>query len=62
MNVQETQVKEFRISFESLPGTVFKIHAETQDKALKKLLANFRAITAEVQSHKGQTKTNQPTA
>lgn len=60
MFAEEKLVKEFHISCDALPAVTFKVRAETQEKAVRKLMSDLRAAVAELQKHKGQNK-NQST-
>ena len=62
MHAEEKLVKEFHINCEAFPGIVFKVRAETLEKAVRKLMSEFRAAIAELQKNKGQTNHNQQTA
>lgn len=60
ITIEEKQVKEFSIT---IAGATFKVHAETKEQAVKKLMAQLRTAIAELQEHKGQNKNqSQPTA
>jgi len=61
MITKEHSVKEFHFTFDVMPGQVFKIQAETQDKALKVLKGKLAAIVKELAQTK-QNQINQPTA
>jgi hypothetical protein len=54
MIAEEKLVKEFHITVEAMPGIVFKVRAESVEKAVKKLMAEMRAAMSELQKSKGQ--------
>jgi hypothetical protein len=56
MHAEERLVKEFEIEIAYLPGHAFKVRADSEEQALKRLIAQFRGSIAELQKHKGQTK------
>ena len=62
MIAEEKLVKEFHIEIGYLPGYIFKVRAESEEQAVKRLTAQFRAAIAELQKHKGQNKNQTPTA
>jgi hypothetical protein len=55
MQAEQRQFTEYHITLEAMPGTVFKVRAESVEKAVKKLMAEIRAVLAELQKSKGQT-------
>lgn len=60
MITREHSVKELHFTFDRFPHLVFKVQAETPEKAAKKLIADLKASVVEVSEHqKGQQ--NKPT-
>jgi hypothetical protein len=55
MQAEQRQFTEYHITVEAMPGIVFKVCAESVEKAVKKLMAEIRAVLAELQKSKGQT-------
>jgi hypothetical protein len=60
MQTKEHSVKEWHFTFEALPGQVFKIQADTEEKARRILKGKIAAISREIGTSK--EKPNQPTS
>ena len=56
MQAEEKLVKEYHIKVAAIPGVVFKVPAESLEKAVKILMTQMRAAISELQKSKGQIK------
>ena len=62
MIAEEKLVKEFHVTCEAMPKQRFVVRAETPEKAARKLIADLRAVIAELSAHKkGQEKETKTT-
>ena len=60
MITREKTVKEFEIVSEAMPHHVFTVPTETLDKAHRTLMADLKAVIAELQQHRNKGQENKP--